>query len=215
MAELAAIPAFLAANAGTIALIGTGLTAASTIASGQAQAANYEAEARNKIAAGQAIRHQREFEAKQLDIKAKQEMAAAQQDARQLERNKKLALSKLQARSASSGFSATDPTSLALADEIERYGTLQRQMANFGGKMRRQELELSAKGKRFTGQSALSSVYSEANAAKQSAKAARTGSYLSAGGTLLSGASDWAVKYGGSFGSGASSRSKLRYGTAG
>ena len=48
---------------------------------------------------------------------------AAGRDMLQLLRQKNLALSRLQAVGASSGFSATDPSNLALANEISKYGT--------------------------------------------------------------------------------------------
>lgn len=121
------------------------------------------------IAAGKAAQQSADYEAAQLDIKAKEEQAAAQRDAQQYKERKELALSSLQARSAASGFTATDPTTLALADEIERYGTMQEQIAQYGGKSRRRGLEDQATGRRIEG------------------KAARKGAQYSAIGTILGG----------------------------
>lgn len=144
------------------------------------------------IAAGNAAKEQADYEAAQLDIKAKEEQAAAQQEAQQLREKKERALSSLTARAAASGFSATDPTALALSDEIERYGTLQEQMAQYGGKSRRAGYEAQATGTRITGQ------------------AAKKGSRLSAAGTILGGISSLG-KYGGSV-KGGGSPSSYRYG---
>jgi hypothetical protein len=121
------------------------------------------------IAAGKAAQQSADYEAAQLDINAKEEQAAAQRDAQQYKDRKELALSSLQAQSAASGFSATDPTTLAIADEIERYGTVQEQMAQYGGKSRRRGLQDQATGRRLEG------------------KAARKGSMYSAAGTILGG----------------------------
>lgn len=151
------------------------------------------ATAAGTIAAGNAGEEQGEYEAAQLDIKAKEEQAAAQQEAQQLRERKERALSSLTARSAASGFSATDPTALALSDEIERYGTLQEQLAQYGGKSRRAGLEAQATGSRISG------------------KAAKKGSRLSAAGTILGGVSSLG-KYGGPLSSSGSAPASYRYG---
>lgn len=129
------------------------------------------------LAAGKAQQQQAEYEAAQLDIKAKEEQAAAQQEAQQLRERKERAQSTLTARSAASGFSATDPTALALADEITRYGTLQEQMAQYGGKSRRRGYEAQAEGSRLSG------------------RAAKAGARYSAMGTILGGITSMA-RYG-------------------
>jgi hypothetical protein len=152
---MAALPMIAA----VASMVGAGVQAAGTIAAGKAaqQSANYEAQ--------------------QLDLKAKEEQAAAQRDALELRHKKDLTLSDLQANSAASGFSATDPTALALADEITKYGTVQEQMAMYGGASRREGLEAQAAGRRMEG------------------KAARQGAAYSAAGTILGGISSMADKY--------------------
>lgn len=129
------------------------------------------------IAAGDAAYESAKYEAAQLDIKAKEEQAQAQQEAKQFREQKERAQSALTARAAASGFSATDPTALALLDELERYGTLQEQMAQYGGKSRRAGTEAQATGVRMTG------------------KAERRGSRYSAAGTILSGIGGGLSKY--------------------
>lgn len=151
-----------------------GLTAIATVAGLVGSAVS----AAGTIAAGNAAQQQADYVAAQYDIKAKEEQAQGQLEARQLREKKELAQSALTARSAASGFSATDPTTLALADEIERYGTLQEQMAQYGGKSRRRGYEAQAKGKRISG------------------KAARTGSRYGAAGTILGGISSMNKRYG-------------------
>lgn len=134
--------------------------------------------AQGTIAAGKAQQQAAEYEAAQLEIKAKDQQAAAQREAQQYERKKELALSSLQATSAGSGFSATDPTSLAIADEIAKYGTYQEQMAQYGGLSERAGLEAQAQLRQMEGRAAM--------------KAART----NAVGTIIGGISGMAGKWG-------------------
>ena len=145
------------------------------------------------IAAGNAAEQSAQYEAAQLDIKAKEEQAQAQQEAKQLREQKERAQSTLTARAAASGFSATDPTALALLDELERYGTLQEQLSQYGGKSRRAGTEAQAEGVRLTG------------------KAQKTGSRYSAVGTILGGIGGGLSKYNpGTYGG--SGGSSYRYG---
>ena len=131
----------------TLTMIATGVSMAATAAGTIVGAAGARAQ-------GKAAQAAAEFQAQQQEIRAKEEQAAAQREAQQLRRRKELALSELQARSAASGFSATDPTSLALADEIAKYGTMQEQMAMYGGTSRRAGLESQAFASRFEGRMA-------------------------------------------------------------
>lgn len=107
-----------------------------------------------QMAAGQQAKAAAEYQAKQHEVAAKEEAAAAQRDAEALERKKELALSTLQTNAAASGFSATDPTALSLAGDIERYGTVQEQMAMYGGLSRREGQLNSAAAARLSGQAA-------------------------------------------------------------
>jgi hypothetical protein len=134
-------------------------------------------QAQGTIAAGKAAQQAANYEAAQLDVKAKEEQAAAQRDAFEHGREKDLALSKLQANAAASGFSATDPTALAIADEIAKYGTYKEQMAMYGGESRRTGIEAQAFGRRMEG------------------KAAMQGARYSAAGTILGGISSMAGRF--------------------
>jgi len=149
-----------------MAVLGTIASIAGTIVS-----------AAGTMAAGKAAKQAANFEAQQLEIKAKEEQAAAQLEAGEHRKQKNLALSKLQANAAASGFTATDPTSLAIADEISRYGTMQEQIAQYGGKSRRAGLESQAVARRMEG--------------KAAASAARTSAF----GTIIGGVSSFAKKF--------------------
>lgn len=175
----------------------TAVSAVGTIASGHAAEQQGLAQQQQMIAEGQAKKKAMDFEAAQLDIQAKNEFALGQREAQQFKRQKDLALSRSTAVSAASGFTATDPTALANADEITRYGTLQEQMAMFGGGSKAEELRLSAAGRRFSGDSALQSAYASGEAAATAGRNARNASYFSAGGTILGSLSGMAGKYGG------------------
>jgi hypothetical protein len=133
-------------------LAGAGVSAAGTIAAGKAQQ--------------QAAAHQ----AAQMRIKAKEEHAAAQQQALQLKTQKIGALSNLQARAAASGFLEDAD----IGDEITEYGTFQEQVALSGGRARRQSLEDAARGAIATGQ-----------AQDQGAKLAAFGTILGGAGSMF------------------------------
>jgi hypothetical protein len=142
--------------------------------------------ARGTIAAGKQAQAAADYEAAQLDIRAKEERAAARFEAEEKKRTKELALSELTSKSAASGFTATDPSTLALADEIYKYGTLQEQMAMYGGESRGTGAEAQAEGRLFEG------------------RAARSASKTSALATILGGISTMAGRYGQSTGTAAS-----------
>jgi hypothetical protein len=165
--------AALATIATIASLAGTAVTAVGTIAAGNAKAAQAEAEAKAA-----------DFQAQQLEVQAKDAKAIGQRDMLEARRKKELALSSLQARAGSSGFSATDPTALALADEIERYGTHQEQMAQYGGTIGARDASLSAAGRRFT-----AGVYRDLAPRFESA------GYMGAAGTILGGISTIGAKY--------------------
>lgn len=167
----------MAQVAAVIGLVGTVIQAAGTLASGRAAER-----------AGQQQQQVAEYEAKQLDMQAREERAAAQRDAMELARRKRLALSALQARSAASGFMATDPLTYDLMGEIAEYGTLQEQMAQYGGRSRARGVEAQAQGRRLSGQAALAE-----------GQAARRASRYAAAGTILGGISGFARRFGSSF----------------
>lgn len=89
-----------------------------------------------------------EFEAKQLDQRSKQELAAGQQKAQEAQKQKRLMLSQLQNRAAASGFSATDASNLQLAMDIDERGELQAGLSLFEGQLQHDNLVNHAGAKR-------------------------------------------------------------------
>jgi len=166
---------------------GTGLSAYGTIAGGKSdqQAADYRA---------QQLRQQAELTRQQADetrAAGKMELAGAQVDAAELKRRKELALSTQQARAAAGGFTATDPTALALADEVERYGTLQERMAVFGGTYARAQRNAQARGQEMDA----GNLDTQAAYENWQGKVAKKASYLKAATTILGGVSGIAGKF--------------------
>lgn len=185
----------LGALATIASIAGTAVSAVGTIAAGRAQAAQYQAQAQAHQMQARANMQAAEFEAAQLELQGNEELAASQQEMEEARRRKQLALSTLQARAAGSGFTATDPTTLNLSDEISKYGTLQQQMALYGGQSRKAGLLSQAEARRFEGETGLAISGYESAALRQAASAARSGSYLSAAGTILGGISSMAGRY--------------------
>jgi hypothetical protein len=151
-----------------------GLSALATIGSLAATAVS----AVGTIAAGRAQKQAADHRAAQLEVEAKQERATAQQDALAVARKKRLELSRLQAQAAASGFGAADPTVLDLAGEAAKYGTLQQQLARYGGDVRAETLISSAEASRAQGTAAM-----------------RNASFNAAG-TILGGVSSMFRRYG-------------------
>jgi hypothetical protein len=129
------------------------------------------------IAAGKAQQQAADYEAAQLDVQAKDERAAAQAQALDERRRQRLALSALTARSAASGFTATDPTTMKLAGDIAKYGEYRAQSAQYVGNSRAAGLNAQATGARLSGQAAV------------------TGSYYGAAGTIIGGIGGMADTY--------------------
>lgn len=176
--------AFLAALAPMMSTIATVATVAGTAVA--VAGAQQEGQARKAMG---------KYEAQQLEIQADEEQAAAGFERDQIQRKKDLALSTLQTNAAASGFSATDPTALNLAEDIEEYGTLQEQMAMYGGSSR-------AAGRR-----------AQAEAARMTGNAAARGASYRAAGTVLSGIGTIADRYNPTRQTGAQSSSPYHYGS--
>lgn len=193
--ETAALMATLTSIGSAAATAAPFVAAAGTLMAGQAAADLGAAEDARLQYAGRANKQAADYEAAQLDIQGKEERAAAQREAMGLRRQKALALSSIQARGASGGFTATDPTSLALADEVEKYGTLQEQMAMYGGTSRAESMKAGADARRISGETEYQSSLMAGNIARQTGEAKRMGSYFDAAGTIMGGASTFASKY--------------------
>jgi hypothetical protein len=171
------------------AIAGGGVSALGTIGAGKAKEQAYESKARS-----------REYEALQLDEKGRLEresgknmLAQAQSDAGELKHKKELALSTLQARGAASGFSATDASSLKLAEDISGYGTLQEERAVAGGTIKRAGAEAQAR----TFDAMAGGARYEAAADRIAGRYARKASRIDAASTILGAVSNLALRFGG------------------
>jgi hypothetical protein len=199
------------AGIGTIlSIVGTVVSAAGTLAAGRQAQAQAEYQARAFEQQGKIQQQGLEYEARQLELAGKEEQAASQREADDQKREKNLALSRLQTQASASGFTATDPTSLAIADEIARYGTFKQQIAAYGGKARRANLEDQAAGARYEGEAAIAGANASAAGARLSGRSARQQSLFSAFGTLAGGLSKGLSRYNQPFAS--TSTSSYRYG---
>jgi hypothetical protein len=204
---------------------GTGISAIGTISGGsqQQQSANMQAGQLNEQAGltrwrADRIREQAASLAEGERAAGKQELAEAQVDASELKRRKDLAASALQARAGAGGFMATDPTSLAVADEIARYGTLQERRAVAGG--------LSARAGRYAKSRAIQTegdmtaymqdedarrMDRQADMLRWEGKSAKKASWLKAATTILGAVSGIAGKYN-QGGTTTQSKSQFRFG---
>ncbi len=107
------------------------------------------------LAAGRARKQAADFDAARDEVRAGESKALAQRDAQSVARERRLAVSRLQALSAASGFSASDPTSLVLRSERDAYGTYRQQLAQYGGDTRAADLKNSAVASRMSGEAAM------------------------------------------------------------
>lgn len=162
-------------------IAGAGISAVSTIIGGAHQAAGLEAQ-------GELAKQGAEFSAKQMEMQAAESRASGQRSALEKRRLTALGLSKLQARAAASGGGATDMGVLKLGEGIAGRGEYEALADLFAGENRARGLESGAAAARYEGDARkISSDFA--------ADATRTGSYLQAGGTILSGTSQFGRDY--------------------
>lgn len=115
------------------------------------------------IAGGAAAKRNADFEAAQLDMKAKEETAAAQREAEEKRREGIIVNSRAQAVAAASGGGAgfDAPTIVKLMGKTAGESEYNAQSVMYGGKSRAAGLRDSAKGRRAEGKAALTgSVFS-------------------------------------------------------
>ena len=167
---------------------GTALSAMGTIAQGKAQAAALQAQADQARLQAKYNADVHNWQAAQLEVQGKDEQATAQRQAIQMRREKNLALSRLQATAAGSGFDATSGDVLHNAEEIAKYGTFRENMASYGGQARRREAEYGAAGHRYSAATGQDLANRYALSAESQAASARQVANLSAAGTIASGA---------------------------
>ena len=109
------------------------------------------------IAAGAAQKNAADFEAQQMDMKAKEEVAASQRDALQKKQEGAILNSRAQALAAASGGGAgTDaPTIVKLMGQTVGQSQYNADSAMYGGYSRAAGLRDSAKGRRAEGNASL------------------------------------------------------------
>ena len=133
------------------------------------------------IAAGTAQKSAANYQAQQREQQAMESRAAAQRTSMEHQRQTELMQSKLQANAAASGAGAADPTVVKLGEDIASRGEYQSLMDMYQGENRARGLQDQATADRLSG------------------KAAQTGSYFSAAGTIASGAGSFLSKYANDF----------------
>jgi hypothetical protein len=179
---------FDAITATALTIAGSAVSAVGTIAGGNAAAAAGQASAaaQRQNAADNAT--QLEFRATQEDQAAQESRASSQRDALEKTRQARLLLSTLQARAASGGGGASDPTILNLAGNIGGRGEYEALTDMFTGEDKARGLEDQASGDRYSAATGIIAGDMGANAAIAEGNAKRNASYLSAAGTLIGGA---------------------------
>lgn len=126
-----------------------------------------------------------EFEASQLQTNAGQVMAASERDAFWRGKEGDYALSTLIARAAASGASATDPTILNLAAQLNAKRAYNMAAEIYGGQEAARKMEMQAEAKRY-----------QADVGVADAQKARGSYRLAAGASLFSGGASLLEKYG-------------------
>jgi len=177
VAFLAPVAAFLgsAAGASTMAGVGIGLSAYGMVESAKA---GRKAATAERVASG--------FEADQLDQRAKDTVAAGSFRADQISKRAKEIIASQRAVAAANGGDTTDATAQAFANDTIRKASIESllEMANAESDSRKDKLQ--ALQTRETGQRM-------GNVMRNNAR----GQAIGQAGTILSGAADWAEKFGG------------------
>lgn len=130
------------------------------------------------LAAGAAQKSAADFQAEQLEAQGKEERAAAQREEARAKKERDFVLSRQQTVAAASNLGALDETVLDLAGDVVQQSEVNQGMIRYGGEER-------AKGRR-----------AQAASARLEGKAAQTGSFFGAAGTLMGGMGDFASDYG-------------------
>lgn len=131
-----------------LATIAAVVGAVSSVAGGAVSAAG-------SLQQGRAAKEAADTEALQLEMKGREEFAAAQRDAFAKRKEGTLANSRLQALAAASGGGADDPTIIKLMSGISTDAEYNAQTELYGGKSRRAGLFDAASNRRREGQASL------------------------------------------------------------
>lgn len=112
-----------------------------------------------QMQAGKAAQKAANYEAAQMTQRAGQERATGQRVAAEERRRERIIQSNLQARSAASGASASDPTVLDLSGDIAEEGLYRQNLALYEGEERARNLESGANLRKFEGKQAKKAGY--------------------------------------------------------
>ncbi len=170
------------------------LTAASTIvgtvsAIRQGQAQDIAAQTQER--AGQHQRQLAERQAQALELKAGQERAVSQRAAIEQRRRGALVSSRARSLAAASGAGALDPTVVGIMGDLETETEIRTLTALYEGEETARGLEYGALLERAGGEGQLFA----ARAGARASRAAADRSFLTAGGTLISGGASLYDKY--------------------
>lgn len=162
--------------------------AVSSIAQGQQQKKIADAQARQTEINSQAT-------AKQLEQRAGQERAAAQQKMIESGRTKNLALSRAQALAAASGGGSLDPSVINILGDLETEGRYNQDAALYEG-------ENNATGDEYQAKLTRAGGASDAAISRMQGSAAQKAGYMGAATTLMKGGVGLMDKYGSPFDAG-------------
>lgn len=165
---------------------GTLLSAKGQRDQGKAAAQQAQQTAKNELIAA-------EFEARQAEYLANQAIAVSHKEAFEQRRMAALLASRSLAVAAGSGASASDPTVVDIIGNIYAEGAYRSALAMYEGEEQARSLGVTAQARRLSGKSGASAAISEGRSV---AKASQTSMFS----TLLSGGASFAKNYSGLFG---------------
>lgn len=138
------------------------------------------------IMTGQAQAQMMEYQARQLEVKAAEERAAAQREAIEQGKETEYVISRQRAVAGVSGLGVLDDTVLQLVSDTAGAGKYRQLMTQYGGLSRAEGLRAEAAGKRMSGRAALIGSYFGA-----------AGQAFSGFGTIMGSGTSLFGKYGG------------------
>lgn len=184
MAGLAVALPYIGAAA---SVVGTLVSAKGQKDSGKAAVQQAETQSKNDLISA-------EYEAKQADYLAGQTRAVSQREAFEQRKATALMASKTLALAAGSGAGASDQNVVSILNGIYSEGMYRSALAMYEGEEQARNYDVMAESRRLSGKSA-------ASAALQTGASTAKASQLNMFSTILTGASSFAGKYSGLFGS--------------
>lgn len=145
----------------------------------------------NALWYGRQQRRRAELEARRLDQKAGESIAAGQREKMEIERLTRLTDSRALALAAASGGGATSPTAINIMGNIAKRGAYEAAIATYNAETRARDLRIEAATRRLEGR-----IAEEAGERGMNDEFDRGGQNLIAAGTILSGAGSLFMRYG-------------------